>query len=235
MASSKDALQNRLASYGSMSIALAACAFAPKAQASIILTTLNPELTTPDNGYVFFNLRSGTAGTTSIEPLASNPGSFFLSNLKSGLAQKAKLFGFSSTGIPNPVSNAFAVSPGKSFASSVARLAPGDLVGSQLGFALGLPSLASNAVNPFGHFNALGEGFLGLRFLDNGTFYYGWADIVVNGDYTVSLKSFAFDDEGNLIAAGDMGAEVPEPASIVLMALGATGVAAYKRRRGHQS
>jgi PEP-CTERM motif len=235
MALLKDALQSRLASYGSMSIALAASAFAPKAQASIILTTLNPELTTPDNGYIFFNLSSGSAGTSATEPLASHPGSFFFSNLKSGLAQKAKLFGFSSTGIPNPVSNAFAVSPGRSFASSVARLGPGDLVGSQLGFALGLPSLASNAVHPFGHFNSLGEGFVGLRFLDNGTFFYGWADIVLNGDYTVSLKSFAFDDEGNLIAAGDTGPEVPEPASILLMALGATGVAAYKRMRDHQS
>jgi hypothetical protein len=228
MAPLREVLEKKITAYGSMSIALAAAAFAPPAEASLILTTLSPELTTPENGYVFFNLKTGAAGIASIEPAASNPGSFFLSNLKLGQGQKAKLFGFGSTGLPTPVSNAFAVSIGKSFASSVARLGAGAQVGSQLQFALMNPSLASNGADPFGHFNALGEGFVGLRFLDNGNFYYGWADIVVNGDYTVALNSFAFDDTGAAINAG---LPAPEPASILLMALGAMGVAAYKRRR----
>ena len=223
-----EVLEKKILTYGSMSIALAAAAFAPPAEGSVILTTLSPAVTTPDNGYVFFNLRTGAAGFTLVEPAASSPGSFFLSNLKQGLAEKAKFFGFSSSGLPVAVSNAFAVSIGKSFSSSVARLGVGMTVGSQLQFALRNPSLASNGVNPFGHFNALGEGFVGLRFLDSGKLLYGWADIVVNGDYTVTLKSFAFDDSGAAINT------VPEPASILLMALGAVGVTAYKRRRSQQ-
>jgi hypothetical protein len=97
MAPLREVLEKKITAYGSMSIALAAAAFAPPAEASLILTTLSPELTTPENGYVFFNLKTGAAGIASIEPAASNPGSFFLSNLKLGQGQKAKFFGFGST------------------------------------------------------------------------------------------------------------------------------------------
>ena len=85
-----------------------------------------------------------------------------------------------------------------------------------------------------------GRGFLGLRFLIGAVTHFGWADITVNPDFTVTLHSFAYEacaEEG--ISAGattggidcNIVAETPEPHSAAMLAMGAAGLLAYRRRR----
>ncbi|HEX4342669.1 MAG TPA: PEP-CTERM sorting domain-containing protein [Verrucomicrobiae bacterium] len=74
------------------------------------------------------------------------------------------------------------------------------------------------------------EAFIGLKFDNSGAPNYGWADITVNGPASITLHSFAYDNTGSLLAAGDPN-PVPEPSQIALFAIGATGIAAYRRRK----
>ncbi|HYG25100.1 MAG TPA: PEP-CTERM sorting domain-containing protein [Verrucomicrobiae bacterium] len=68
--------------------------------------------------------------------------------------------------------------------------------------------------------------YLGLRFNNGGTTNYGWADITLNSYQSVTLHGFAYETSGGAITAG----AVPEPSQFALLALGAAGVAALRRR-----
>jgi hypothetical protein len=74
------------------------------------------------------------------------------------------------------------------------------------------------------------QGYLALRFDNNGVANYGWADVTTVNVNTIVLSAFAYDDAGNPVAAGSV-EPVPEPSQIALFALGAAGVAAYRRRK----
>ncbi len=82
------------------------------------------------------------------------------------------------------------------------------------------------------------RGYLGLQFdgPGDGTFF-GWADITLGASSnSLTLWGYAYEDSGGSILAGagvpaPGGPGVPEPSSIALFTLGATGVAALRRRR----
>ena len=61
---------------------------------------------------------------------------------------------------------------------------------------------------------------------------YGWGTIEYNGvgNTAFTVTQLYYENEGNPIFVGDVGA-VPEPSSTTLLALGAAGIGAYRRRR----
>jgi hypothetical protein len=84
---------------------------------------------------------------------------------------------------------------------------------------------------PIGAWDAGERGFLGLRFDGPGDDrYYGWADITVHSTQSITMHAYAYDDSGLPIHVGDRG-YIPEPSTLGLLALGATGLAAVRRRK----
>jgi hypothetical protein len=87
-----------------------------------------------------------------------------------------------------------------------------------------------------GNFLPASPGYLGLRFDPNGgsDWLYAWVHIddVAEDFSTFHVDGWAYEDSGGAIQAGDEGtASVPEPSALALLATGAAGVLATRRRR----
>jgi len=229
--------EKRLATYGTMSIALAAAA-APQAADAGLISYLGPGVTDSSSSPVFFNALTGSIDTTP----ATGDYELILAN-----GDLARLAVFDGSLLNSSSLRKFAISPvdfsDSQQASSAARLPFGASIGPVRAFNSSLGTLAEQSVHlsshflfsgPFGHFNSTSgdvSGYLGLEVLQGSTPDYGWANIVVHPNFSVTLNSFALDTSGAILSAGDTGvAATPEPASILLLALGAAGIAAYRRK-----
>lgn len=76
--------------------------------------------------------------------------------------------------------------------------------------------------------------YIGVRFNLGGGDLYGWIALRINSSdlLTGDVLGWAYEDTGAAIAAGaTTGAPVPEPSSLTLLAAGAAGLAALRRRR----
>lgn len=240
VSSMASAIEKRLAGYGAMSVAIAA-AVAPNAGAATVYWA--PDVTTPVGGGVYFNVINGSttsvASSSSLQPGAI-AGEFALENIVGSE-------GFRRAFLVGSATNEFAVARAASsenlspYPTSAARLAKFFPIGPGLSFnnpkrltSVGgssypnnvFPSLANNDFAELGQWNALGSDFLGLTFQVDSQTDYGWALITINPNYTVTLDAMGYDDTGDSIPAGG----APEPNSMLLMALGASGLEAYRRK-----
>ena len=123
------------------------------------------------------------------------------------------------------------------------QAAPGLHLGPSLGSAPFLPhgvyhnhAYFTGSGDPF--YLAAGQNFVGFRFKVGAQTDYGWANITLNPSSNPALSSitfhnWAYDNTGAAIDIPSI--PVPEPAQsaagLGLLALGAAGVSAYKRRR----
>ena len=81
----------------------------------------------------------------------------------------------------------------------------------------------------FGNWTAGEHGFLGLTIHASATgIYYGYAEINVNADYSITLLSMAYNDVQG--AAITTVSSVPEPSTMALMGLAAACLAVVRRR-----
>lgn len=84
-----------------------------------------------------------------------------------------------------------------------------------------------------GDFSSTTPGYIGFRFSQAGTDYYGWVNIsAIAADYTsYHVFDWAYQANGITPGAGRPAAAVPEPSSLALLAMGAGGLTCYRLRR----
>ena len=108
----------------------------------------------------------------------------------------------------------------------VSGLNAGDLIDSNATFAGAHPDLIEGT----GTWNPGDRGFIGLEFTVGGQDYYGWADLTADAVNDVTLHAYAVEKTaGQGILAGAT-KSIPEPSTLGLLALGAVGLAAQRRR-----
>lgn len=226
MNTSTPSIFHRLATYGTAAASIAAGG----ASASIIYFDI-PDTTTPAGGarLIYFTPSTGLFATS---PQSSTTQYQFVIVGSDSVGQLTGIRPNAGFGItPN---SAVTLRSGTDLLP--ARLTLGAVIGGGGAFAGPSGTLASGGFSgtkgpvQYGNWNGLpSSGYVGFRFGQAGNFQYGWADITVNANYSITLRGFAFENVPNTpISAG----AVPEPATnVLLLSLGAAGLLAYRARR----
>lgn len=144
---------------------------------------------------------------------AQNTGTLHINAMLIGGNQPgAGIEGASAKALPVPASN---------------RVGPSATFGS--GEFLGVNLVTVSGSRPYADWTPGTRAYLGLRFDDAGTPLYGWADLQMNDYDSVTMFAYAYEDNGDSIHVPDTA--VPEPTTLALLAMGAAGLAALRRRQ----
>lgn len=224
----------RLRACGAIVVAALACGSSASSASTVVFDI--PDLTTvPNSGGgnsngtgVWFNVLTGyneVRGTIFPSPLFEDGKYFLLQDARFTPGPPAFVFtqGFFSRGNGVLYTSAANLNP--------ARFATGATIGTGVGFDS--PGSGFSDLGPtFGNWPTPGHGFLGLTIRDpSGSssldIFYGYAEITVNPDYSVTLHSFAYEDVRG--ASITTVSSIPEPTSLAV--LGTASVLALRRKR----
>lgn len=220
------------------SLGLAGLVASGAAQANVVYTQLPTALTTsPNSGGgccdgtgVWFNPLTGYAeerGYFFPDNLYED-GKFFLLTDTSGGSAEAEVYvqGLFSRGNGVIYQSASNLNP--------ALFGVGQSIGPASGYqspGAGYPDLGPS----FGNWD-VGRGFLGLTLRNpagasSSDIYYGFADITVNADYTITLNAFAFENTPGQAIMTSFAAPVPEASPTAMLAAGLLVLGAVATRR----
>ena len=219
----KTSFDKRLTQYGAMSLAIVGAAAGSHAQAATVYWNGQNATEAVNGPGVEFNFFTGMVGRGAIAAngfFALNAGSsnmlfgpFVEGNINAGPA--GKIF-------DAPASTAAALR----FPSQ--RVGPFNPSQSQLA-TLGILFCSGENCTFDGNFRRGPTGYVGVEFTGpNGHLYYGWVNLTVNSNYSITLNEFAYNNTPNTPIVIQ---PVPEPSSMLLLTLGAAGIAAYRRKR----
>ncbi|HLK62499.1 MAG TPA: PEP-CTERM sorting domain-containing protein [Bryobacteraceae bacterium] len=208
-------MEKRLASYGAMSLAVATGFMATPAHAGTLFTdTSGWSGNTTVDGAIFFNPIAGTFSKT------SNGAAFKLFSVPATASSGARLVIQPLLGSAGIASNGGQFAKKFSFSSAVST------GNAAFGGIVRLEASAGTSHTPGPHLGLFGSGdnaYFGLA--EGGKF--GWGHVQILDNYQAELLGFAIQqDSGVPITPSG----VPEPSSLLLLALGAAGIATYRNK-----
>jgi len=201
----------------------ATVAIVPEANATIIHSTASNLAVPNDLNGLYINVVSGASAGNTVAGWDINPFTQSGNSLNWFVGSSGTRMAFY-TGLPNAVGN----------------LDIGNVVGPSASFAANNNILSSVFGASAGQWDLNATNYFGFQFTgDDSLLHYAWGSMIVGANSGVrSIGDIYYESATNTaITVGDTGSTppgtVPEPTTSLLLAAGAAGLMAFRRRRAH--